>query len=370
MGYARSKLVGEKIVQAAVEQGARATVLRIGQVVGSKEQRGWNENEMVPLIVRSAITMGMLPELEMTCRWLPVDVLATTILDLAGLSSPAMKDSKEQHVDASVPNDVLAAKEQSKFLSTLPGVKEHLDGSVSNSISAAKEGPEPLSALLEIEKDHGDETAPNEISTANEELGSSPASSNLQQHLVNHAPDGLNPPKEDQFVYNVLSPHRFRFTHFLTALSNTALHPFTPVPTPVWLSRLRHLSQSATTITNPNTNDADANNPDLVADPKQNPALKLVDYFENALGGMVDVEVEFEMGKAIEKSQGLRECGSVLEEGGVERMVACWMGQWGLGKEKGEKFADETEGEELATAEGQAVDKVEDREKKEEGNGK
>ena len=102
MGYARSKLVGERIVQRAVEgAGARACVLRIGQVVGDTEHGMWNEGEMIPLIVRSAVTMGVLPELDMICRWLPVDDIAGTIVEFAGLSSSAAE-----------PQDTHAPKEE------------------------------------------------------------------------------------------------------------------------------------------------------------------------------------------------------------------------------------------------------------------
>jgi len=93
MGYGRSKLVSEHVVRAAVEKaGARATVLRIGQLVGDTERGRWKENEQIPLVTRSSLTMGCLPELRICCEWLPVDVLALTILELAGLSPPVLPD--------------------------------------------------------------------------------------------------------------------------------------------------------------------------------------------------------------------------------------------------------------------------------------
>ena len=86
-GYAASKLVGERIVQAAVENhGARATVLRIGQVVGDTKVGVWKDTEAFPLIIRSAVTMGTLPKIDMTCQWLPVDTLAEAVLEIVGLS--------------------------------------------------------------------------------------------------------------------------------------------------------------------------------------------------------------------------------------------------------------------------------------------
>jgi thioester reductase-like protein len=65
MGYARSKLVTERIVKAAAEQtGMVATVLRVGQIIGDSEQGIWNTTEAIPLMIQSAVTMGALPALD------------------------------------------------------------------------------------------------------------------------------------------------------------------------------------------------------------------------------------------------------------------------------------------------------------------
>jgi len=68
-GYARSKLVSEHIVsKAAIDAGARTRILRIGQIVGDKEQGIWNDTEAIPLIIRSALTLKVLPALnEVSC---------------------------------------------------------------------------------------------------------------------------------------------------------------------------------------------------------------------------------------------------------------------------------------------------------------
>jgi len=63
-GYARSKLVGETLVKAAREVGADAYVLRIGQIVGDTVAGVWSDNEAWPLIIRSALALGVLPELD------------------------------------------------------------------------------------------------------------------------------------------------------------------------------------------------------------------------------------------------------------------------------------------------------------------
>lgn len=83
-GYGRSKLVGEHLVSRAVRQaGARAYSLRIGQISGHSTKGLWNDSEAPPLMIRSALTLKALPELDAECSWFPVDKLADTIVELA-----------------------------------------------------------------------------------------------------------------------------------------------------------------------------------------------------------------------------------------------------------------------------------------------
>jgi thioester reductase-like protein len=68
MGYARSKLVTERIVKAAAEEtGMVAQVLRVGQIIGDSEVGIWNTTEAIPLMIQSAVTMGALPALNEVC---------------------------------------------------------------------------------------------------------------------------------------------------------------------------------------------------------------------------------------------------------------------------------------------------------------
>ena len=90
-GYARSKLVTEHIVRnAARDAGALTRTLRIGQIVGDGKMGLWNDTEAIPLIIRSALTLKVLPALDGTESWLPVDKVAAAILDLAGISTGAI----------------------------------------------------------------------------------------------------------------------------------------------------------------------------------------------------------------------------------------------------------------------------------------
>ncbi|CAI7567323.1 unnamed protein product [Penicillium palitans] len=112
MGYGQSKLIGERIVSNARRSGARSYSLRIGQVSGHSKKGLWNDSEALPLMIRSALTLGALPELSQTCSWLPVDKLASTILELAGTcatpsvfgASQASSSALVEYVDDSIFN--------------------------------------------------------------------------------------------------------------------------------------------------------------------------------------------------------------------------------------------------------------------------
>ncbi|KAJ5108161.1 hypothetical protein N7456_004836 [Penicillium angulare] len=112
MGYGQSKLTGEHIVSAANTFGARSYSLRIGQVSGHSKKGLWNDTEALPLIIRSALTLKALPNLEESCSWLPVDKLAAIILDLMRACSTPVSGAEtdnahcptEKHADCSIYN--------------------------------------------------------------------------------------------------------------------------------------------------------------------------------------------------------------------------------------------------------------------------
>ncbi|KAE9366838.1 putative NRPS-like enzyme [Stipitochalara longipes BDJ] len=95
-GYARSKLVAERIIEKAVTVGgARATILRIGQIIPSPKSGSmlWNPNEMIPLMVHSGLSTGVLPDSPGggdRCSWIDVDTLSQAILDIGQLDRASL----------------------------------------------------------------------------------------------------------------------------------------------------------------------------------------------------------------------------------------------------------------------------------------
>ena len=91
MGYAQSKLVTEHLVsKAATDTGMRARVLRVGQITADTQHGIWNDTEAIPLMMQAATSFGALPTLNETARWLPVDTVATTFVDISLSASDAI----------------------------------------------------------------------------------------------------------------------------------------------------------------------------------------------------------------------------------------------------------------------------------------
>ena len=94
IGYAQSKLVCEHIISNAIASSdADALILRIGQLVPSPHPNSaplWNPNEAIPLIIRSALITGYLPDRLGSsgdaCSWLPIATAARAVVQLGGLA--------------------------------------------------------------------------------------------------------------------------------------------------------------------------------------------------------------------------------------------------------------------------------------------
>ncbi|KAL9611143.1 MAG: hypothetical protein Q9167_004196 [Letrouitia subvulpina] len=256
MGYAASKLVGERIVEAANrDAGAKASIVRIGQMVGDTRAGVWNDTEMVPLMIRSALTMGILPKLEgERCCWLPVDVCASAMIEIEGLNKSA---------------------------------------------------------------------------------AANPA--------ANPEADSREECESKRLLYNVSSPLSFSWNEdLLPALKKLGLH-FEAVPFSAWIAQLRKLaSQTGTadsefmgTTNGINSGDNNEHYPvDLkatvvAADPAQNPALKLIESFEESYGHEPQGDgITFATEEAEKASPSLRTMEGVIESGLLEKMLMVWMRKW------------------------------------------
>ncbi|KAJ4490659.1 acetyl-CoA synthetase-like protein [Lentinula aciculospora] len=82
-GYGESKYVTERILATS---GLRATSFRIGQVTGGVPNGAWATTDWVPIIVKSSLTIGVLPDAFGVVSWVPMDAVCNAILDV-GFSS-------------------------------------------------------------------------------------------------------------------------------------------------------------------------------------------------------------------------------------------------------------------------------------------
>lgn len=150
MGYGRSKLVTEHIVWNCTQKtGMEARVLRIGQLSGDSASGIWNDTEAIALMVRSALTTGCLPSLEESPSWLPVDVCADVVAELA-LSTRKREDGdRDGDSDANLVYHVLNPRTFSFRSQLLPCLSKHPAMPPFNVVSPA----EWLDALARSEPD-------------------------------------------------------------------------------------------------------------------------------------------------------------------------------------------------------------------------
>ncbi|KAF5867602.1 putative nrps-like enzyme protein [Botrytis fragariae] len=89
MGYAESKFISERIFDhAARKLPVDVKIARVGQIAGPAYTFGvWNKSEWMPSLVVTSYNMGFLPENlgsdEMKLDWVPIDILSSSLLDIA-----------------------------------------------------------------------------------------------------------------------------------------------------------------------------------------------------------------------------------------------------------------------------------------------
>ncbi|TBU55410.1 polyketide synthase [Dichomitus squalens] len=86
-GYSESKWVAEKLLEIAGDRNVvRPVIVRIGQLSGGVNG-AWKESEWLPAMICASATMGCLPQGDGLVSWLPVDVCASMVAEIAQLSS-------------------------------------------------------------------------------------------------------------------------------------------------------------------------------------------------------------------------------------------------------------------------------------------
>lgn len=89
IGYGESKWVAETLLLRAREAvGLRAATVRVGQISGDTRVGGWNKQEWVGAIARLGQIVRALPDRDEPISWVPVDIVATALIDMARSEKP------------------------------------------------------------------------------------------------------------------------------------------------------------------------------------------------------------------------------------------------------------------------------------------
>ncbi|KAE8243855.1 hypothetical protein A4X13_0g6920 [Tilletia indica] len=106
-GYGQSKWVAEQICARSCNSNIGDLVIaRVGQLCGDTEHGIWNETEAYPLLVRTATEVGCLPSTGPSIDWLPVDIAANAIVEIALADRPDSKLSTPRYLHIAVPPHV------------------------------------------------------------------------------------------------------------------------------------------------------------------------------------------------------------------------------------------------------------------------
>ncbi|THH28493.1 hypothetical protein EUX98_g5705 [Antrodiella citrinella] len=108
-GYGSSKYVTERLLAKARENGLETISFRIGQLSGSTTTGAWNITDWVPIIIKSSITLGYLPDINGLVDWTPLDIAARTIVDTVETPGPLPAFVNLVHPRPSRWSDVFAA---------------------------------------------------------------------------------------------------------------------------------------------------------------------------------------------------------------------------------------------------------------------
>ncbi|KAF8835574.1 putative aminoadipate reductase [Paxillus ammoniavirescens] len=79
-GYGASKYVCERVL---ANSSLPSSSFRIGQISGGAPRGAWSTTDWLPIVVKSSVTLGALPEARGVASWLPPHAVSAAILDVA-----------------------------------------------------------------------------------------------------------------------------------------------------------------------------------------------------------------------------------------------------------------------------------------------
>ncbi|KAG6896087.1 putative secondary metabolism biosynthetic enzyme [Termitomyces sp. T32_za158] len=79
-GYGEGKHIVERIL---LKSGLQALSIRVGQISGGSPRGVWPTTEWFPILIKSSVSLGTLPDASGVASWLGADTISATIVDLA-----------------------------------------------------------------------------------------------------------------------------------------------------------------------------------------------------------------------------------------------------------------------------------------------
>ncbi|KAH0578471.1 hypothetical protein H2248_003619 [Termitomyces sp. 'cryptogamus'] len=79
-GYGEAKHVSERIL---LNSGLQALSFRVGQIIGRRPKGVWPTTEWFPILIKSSVSLGFIPDAPGLASWLGADTISATIVDLA-----------------------------------------------------------------------------------------------------------------------------------------------------------------------------------------------------------------------------------------------------------------------------------------------
>ncbi|KAK8002446.1 hypothetical protein PG989_002165, partial [Apiospora arundinis] len=304
----KSRSDSRSAVAPATTPPPHLAVLRVGQISADTEHGIWNAKEAIPRLVQSAAQVGALPRLDARqggrCEWMPVDTAARAILELAAHMKGVPSSPPPYY--RSNPSSTSSSFLLSVFRSIL-GWGPARNGPLKSKMPILPSYSYPHQSIRK-----GAENT-NVIRLEKVVIGVD--SGENDRHTNNNDKSAATLTVSALF-YNLVAPHHFSWNDdFLPAVRASGLLRFDEVDLPEWLARLRTRAV------------------ELGAEAEARlPAIQLVDYYEATYMEGKDSgakegnsSLAWDVGKACAHSEAVRNCPQVVEAGLVPKMVRNWL---------------------------------------------
>ncbi|TFK46677.1 NAD(P)-binding protein [Heliocybe sulcata] len=148
-GYGEGKYVVEQVLAKASAHGLNSTTLRIGQICGGVPRGAWATTDWVPILVKSSVALGSLPDTQGVVSWIPMHTVAFVVSDLVFASQRVPLALNVVHPEpvgwSAVMSDIAAAL-GSRSLPLVP-FPDWVDKLEKAALQASKEDYEKIPAI-------------------------------------------------------------------------------------------------------------------------------------------------------------------------------------------------------------------------------